>query len=270
MRNFLFILLALAVSLSVHYLTLTNLNKHLSNKKLQYPTSNKKTKDKKGFTAVKYVKLVEPPKEQIKKETKAPAKKVQKKIDQVDKTEKVKKTVQKDKKLSEIKTVKIPKKEQVVDLKNLFTKTKETKLEKEPVAPSNENTQKKQIEVEKQKVKKLDTVTQKYIKLYGEKYYAFSKEQKKYIKNNISSIGRITQKYLRYPRISARTKQSGANIVEFKLHPNGDITDLRLIGSSNYTALDQNSINTIKIAYAEYPKPSEATWIRIFVHYILY
>lgn len=268
MRNFIFILLALAVSLAIHYLTLDNLNKHLAAKKLQYPTSNKKTKDKKAYTAVKYVKLVDPQGKpgKIKKKVEPLVNNIPK---EAEKIKRIKRAVKKDQKLSKIKTVKLPPQESKVDLKKLFTKKQETKIKKEPLF-SPKDTQKQIVKQEKKKVKKLDTMTQKYIKLYGEKYYAFSKEQRKYIKNNISSIGKITQKYLRYPRVSVRTKQSGTNVVEFKLHPNGDITDLRLVDSSNYTALDQNSVNTIKIAYAEYPRPSEPTWIRIFVRYILY
>lgn len=267
MRNFLLIVIALFISLALHYITLKNINNHLSSKKLQYPTSNTKSEQKKGFTAVKYVKIVKPQEktEQTFLKKQPPIKKEEPK-QIIEKKQTVKKTIKNVNLNKNIKTLQIEKSEDKIDLKALFTKKEET--EKRKI----DDTSKKDIQIkkERQTIKKLDTLTQQYIKLYGEKYYAFSDEQKKYIKNNISTIGKITQKYLQYPTISARTKQSGTNIVEFKLHPNGDITDLKLIGSSNYTALDQNSINTIKIAYAEYPKPSEATWIRIYVNYILY
>jgi TonB family protein len=98
----------------------------------------------------------------------------------------------------------------------------------------------------------------------------FSEETKEFLKENLSDIGRITQKYLMYPSISIRTKQQGMNVVEFYLHPNGDITELKLLQSSTYTALYSNSIHTIKVAYKDYPKPKEVTKIRIFVYYKLH
>lgn len=60
------------------------------------------------------------------------------------------------------------------------------------------------------------------------------------------------------------------NIVEFFLHPNGDISDLKLINSSGYSSLDKNSIETIEIAYKDYPRPNEKTKIKIYVYYKLY
>ncbi|PKI82016.1 hypothetical protein CP960_01515 [Malaciobacter halophilus] len=119
----------------------------------------------------------------------------------------------------------------------------------------------------------LDDVTKSYIKLYGDEYEKFTKVQKAFLQNNLKDIGRITQKYLSskgYPRIAIRTKQQGVNVVEFFLYPNGDIKGLKVINSSSYRVLDENSIDTIKIAYKDYPRPKEVTKIRIYVHYRLY
>ena len=60
------------------------------------------------------------------------------------------------------------------------------------------------------------------------------------------------------------------NIVEFYLHPNGDISDLKLTESSGYSSLDKNSIETIEFAYKDYPKPKEKTKVKIYVYYKLY
>jgi protein TonB len=60
------------------------------------------------------------------------------------------------------------------------------------------------------------------------------------------------------------------NIIEFVLHPNGDITKPIITSSSGYEALDKNTIKTIEIAYKDYPRPSEPTKIRIYVTYRLY
>ncbi len=109
-------------------------------------------------------------------------------------------------------------------------------------------------------------------KLYKDEFSTFTKEQQKFIKNNLAKIAAITQKYLYlggYPYIAVKTRQEGVNIVEFYLHPNGDITDLKLIKSSGYEALDTNSIETIKAAYKDYPLPQQTTKIRIYIHYTI-
>jgi len=116
----------------------------------------------------------------------------------------------------------------------------------------------------------IDNKTREYLLLYGAEYFSYDDETKKYLKNNLSTIGAITQRYLRYPAISVKTKQSGQNIVQFYLHPNGDISNLKIIGHSQYTTLDKNSYKTIKLAYKDYPTPSQKTKIRIYVKYILW
>ncbi|QOG11489.1 energy transducer TonB [Arcobacter sp. FWKO B] len=118
--------------------------------------------------------------------------------------------------------------------------------------------------------KAIDDITKSYLALYGDDFLNFNEETKEFLKDNLSTIGKITQQYLIYPSISIRTKQQGYNVVEFMLHPNGDITDLKLIQSSSYSALDNNSIHTIKVAHKDYPKPKEITKVRIFVYYKLY
>ena len=119
-------------------------------------------------------------------------------------------------------------------------------------------------------IRQLPALTQSYIKLYGEKYFEFSETQRKYLNQNLNKIGQITERYLEYPRVSIRTKQQGINVVEFYLHPNGDISNLKLTDSSYFTALDDNTLYTIKIAYQDYPRPIEKVLIRINVKYILY
>ena len=291
MRNItLTLVIAFLISIFLHYITFVSVNKTIKNKKLYFPTSDKKSNNKKGYTSIKYVKLLKPKKEEPKKEKKPlkkPIKEIEpkKKIEaeKILKTEKVKKVVKKEikkvqkkkavrvnkptKNIKEVKTIKLPVKKEP-NLKNLFTMDEQQiKLQKE-----RERVQRELLEeqMERKQVKELDPLTQEYIKLYGEQFFAFSKEQKKYIRNNISTIGKITQRYLEYPRISIRTRQSGVNIVEFYLHPNGDITDLKLVDSSGYTALDGNSVETIRIAYKDYPKPIEPVKIRIYIKYLLY
>lgn len=106
--------------------------------------------------------------------------------------------------------------------------------------------------------------------LYGEEFGALSPNQQIFIKSNLDSIGRITQRYLRYPAIAGKIGQEGENVLEFMLHPNGDISDLKLLSPSGYKLLDDNSLHTIRIAYKDYPYPNEKTKIRIRVMYKIY
>jgi periplasmic protein TonB len=116
----------------------------------------------------------------------------------------------------------------------------------------------------------LDSITKSYLELYGDEYNTFNTVQKVFLQKNLRDIGRITQRYLRYPSLAARLRQAGTNIVEFMLYPNGDITNLMLTNSSGSTSLDDNTVETIRIAYKDYPRPEEPTKIKIYVNYSLY
>ena len=68
-----------------------------------------------------------------------------------------------------------------------------------------------------------------------------------------------------YPKLAAKLGIGGINTIEFMFHPNGDISGLKIIGSSGYTILDDYSLELIQIAYKEYPKPTEPTKLRFKV-----
>ncbi len=109
--------------------------------------------------------------------------------------------------------------------------------------------------------------------LYGKEFNTFSQTQKKFIKNNLGTIHRITQRTLTfngYPDVAVRTKQQGTNVVSFYLHPNGDITGLKLKRHIGYASLDQNTLEVIRIAYKNYPLPNKKTKIMFYVTYSLY
>jgi len=112
-------------------------------------------------------------------------------------------------------------------------------------------------------------------RLYGKEFLSYTSKQKKFIEENLDEIHRITQNVLwrrGYPGglMSAKTGQQGTNIVSFYLHPNGDISDLKLKSKTGYRLLDENSIETIKSAYKDYPYPSETTKIIFFVEYSIF
>jgi len=109
--------------------------------------------------------------------------------------------------------------------------------------------------------------------LYGSEFDTFSPTQKKYIRNNLSTIHQITQRTLSrngYPTVAIQTRQQGTNVVSFYLHPNGDITGLRLKKRIGYEALDSNTLKVIRLAYKDYPLPNQKTKITFFVQYSMY
>ena len=107
-------------------------------------------------------------------------------------------------------------------------------------------------------------------KLYGSEFDSYSPTQKKYIRNNLSTIQKITQRTLTrngYPQVAIQTRQQGTNVVSFYLHPNGDISGLRLKTRIGYAALDNNTLKVIKLAYQDYPLPNKKTRLIFYVRY---
>ena len=110
-------------------------------------------------------------------------------------------------------------------------------------------------------------------KLYGEEFNTYSETQKKFIENNLGTIHTITQRTLTrkgYPDVAVQTRQQGTNIVSFYLHPNGDISDLKLKKHIGHQALDQNTLDVIRTAYKDYPLPNKKTKIIFYVKYSIY
>ncbi len=262
------ILFAFTISILIHILIFIPIIKKEEN---QNSASTSKKVDK---SSVHFVRLQTIPKKAVQKKEDPKPKKVEpKKIEKPKEFKKVeaKKIVPQKKVIKEKPKKIIPKPIEKQEVAPTFTK-------QVPVKPS-----KKRETVENKSLENflltepvpvdnvmLDEITQSYLRLYGEEYNSFTKVQKVYLQKNLKNIGRITQKYLKYPQIAVRTAQQGMNIVEFVLHPNGDISDLRITNSSGYSTLDENTIETIEIAYKDYPRPKENTKIKIYVYYKLY
>ena len=163
-----------------------------------------------------------------------------------------------------------PKQEQIVDKDSISDQTVPVDRAKEQSMPSlQEIGDALEASSSKQKLHEDDSDT-KLQQLYGSEYEALGEEQKRYLTTNLQTVQSITQSHLNkmgYPAVAVRTRQNGVNIVEFFFHPNGDISDLRLIKESGYRSLDRHSKRLIELAYKDYPYPKEKTLIRIRVMY---
>jgi len=110
-------------------------------------------------------------------------------------------------------------------------------------------------------------------KLYGSSFHGFTTTQKRFIEDNLETIQTITQRTLNrrgYPEGAGDTGQEGTNVVMFNLHPNGNISNLRLKTRIGYRALDENTLSLIRVAYKDYPYPETTTEIIFYVTYSIY
>jgi periplasmic protein TonB len=109
-------------------------------------------------------------------------------------------------------------------------------------------------------------------KLYGDKFNELSEGEQKYILDNQEVMRRITQGVLdRYgrSRIPDTIRTNDTNMIEFYLHPDGSISDIRFLKNSRLSILDDTTKEVIELAYAKYPRPQQKTLIRYRVWYNL-
>lgn len=129
-----------------------------------------------------------------------------------------------------------------------------------------------QVSEESAKSTKGSNVSSDVEELYGEEFGKLTPGQQKYILDNQEIMRRITQQVLnRVARVNldGSLRVNSSNVIEFYLHPNGDMSDFRFISKSGYFELDDITKETIEYAYAKYPRPSEKTLIRYNVFYHL-
>lgn len=103
---------------------------------------------------------------------------------------------------------------------------------------------------------------------YGDEFFDLSEEEQTYILDNLKTIRKINEvvgtRLLRSKSEDA-IDPSDSNIVEFYLYPDGSISDLYLYEDRSDNLLDELTLDTIKLAHKNYPKPKTKTLIRIRV-----
>ena len=157
-------------------------------------------------------------------------------------------------------------------------KKKEHNTTKEPKKPKNALSwlyeDKSQSEKKQKKKRYSDggNISQDIKKLYGEEFGKLTPGQQQYILDNQEIMRRITQQVLnRVARVNLPRdlRVNRYNVVEFYLHPNGDISDFKFLNKSGFYVLDDTTKETIEYAYSKYPRPKEKTLIRYKVYYHL-
>ena len=255
------IILAFIISISLHFIAF---NKYKDKEFIENKQKDEKTEKK---SDVKFVKLK---KQEIKQEINE----VEKPIEKV-----VKKTNSevspkiKENKIAEAKKIekKIEQKKQV-DVEK--SKNFQEKVVKEQIVNKNNSLQNSILEdflSQKEPINK--EILNELEKLYGDEYQSFTKVQKAYLEKNLNNFQVITQRVLNrlgYPKLAAKLRIGGVNIVEFMFHPDGSITNLKITSSSGYEVFDKYSLELIEIAYKDYPRPTTSTKLKFNVNYQAY
>lgn len=169
-----------------------------------------------------------------------------------------------------------PKIESAIPKKPYVELHKEQKSQEEktsdPFAWMKEDRSSENVDEESNKPKNRSSINQNIKQLYGDEFGKLTPGQQQYILDNQEIMRRITQEILtRVARVNLPhdLNVDRVNVIEFKLHPNGDMTDFRFLKKSGYFVLDNTTKETIEYAYSRYPRPKETILIRYNVFYNL-
>jgi len=160
----------------------------------------------------------------------------------------------------------------LAEKKETNTTKKPQKKENDPLAWLTEDRSDEQKKEEKNTQSMGSNVSSDVKELYGEEFGKLSPGQQQYILDNQEIMRRITQQVLnRVARVNldGSLRVNRNNVVEFYLHPNGDMSDFKFLSKSGYYTLDDITQETIEYAYSKYPRPKEKTLIRYNVYYHL-
>ncbi len=252
------IILSLIISLSLHFIIIKSYTVKNESKKEEV-LKNKQSNVK--FVKLRKIKPKEIPKEKIIKDIKT-------------KVEPIKSIVKpKVKKQRNIQTkVKAKKNQEKLILKE--AKKFQQKVLKKQIVKKEKSIQNKTLEdflSQKDLVNKKDL--SKLQRLYGREFETYTKVQKAFLEENLDTFQVLTQRVLSrlgYPKLAAKLRIQGSNVVEFMFYPDGSIKHLRITNSSGYAVFDDYTLELIEIAYKDYPKPKTKTKIKFNVHYRLY
>ena len=178
------------------------------------------------------------------------------------------KVVKKELPKPKVKTKPLPPKKPYIPLQTL----KEPPHKKSKTSWMYEDKSAQDTQTQKRKVSTGGNISQDIKKLYGDKFGEMTKGQQQYIINNQEIMRRITQQILtRVARVNLKSNLNvnKTNVIEFYLHPNGDMTDFKFLHKSGYFILDETTRETIEYAYSRYPRPKETILIRYNVFYNL-
>ncbi len=156
------------------------------------------------------------------------------------------------------------------------TISKDINITKEPVKKNGLYAMLSKKQMTKEKTKKKSQsgthIGSDFKEAYGEAFGKLSAGEQQYIIDNQEIMRRITQEQLNRlapVNIPRNLRITTMNIIEFYLHPNGDISGLKVISPSGQQILDDTSTQTVEYSYHRYPLPKQKTLVRYKVGYYL-
>jgi outer membrane biosynthesis protein TonB len=151
-------------------------------------------------------------------------------------------------------------------------KPKKEEKVKGPMAWMYEDKSAEEPKKKEKKTSNASSINQNIKELYGDEFGKLSSAQQEYILDNQEIMRRITQEVLnRVARVNLPRdlNVNKSNVIEFYLHPNGDMSDFKFLSKSGLYVLDDTTRETIEYSYSKYPRPKEKTLIRYNVFYNL-
>jgi periplasmic protein TonB len=156
--------------------------------------------------------------------------------------------------------------------KKEYIKLQKEEKKPDPLAWMKKDLSSQEVEKKDDRAKNGSSINQNIKELYGDEFGKLTPGQQKYILDNQEIMRRITQEILtRVARVNLPPdlNVNRINVIEFYLHPNGDMTDFHFLKKSGYFVLDNTTKETIEYAYSRYPRPKEKILIRYNVFYNL-
>ncbi|WP_333784725.1 energy transducer TonB [Thermocrinis sp.] len=134
-------------------------------------------------------------------------------------------------------------------------------------SPSSSANQRVEIEEKKATAQVVGTQSSEGSKHAEESRKASLEES--FLKEKLSVISGIVQRYANYPPIARRMGWEGKVLISFVLEPSGEIRDLKILKGSGYEVLDREALEAIKRSYREFPKPPASVIVRLPVAFRL-
>jgi len=94
-------------------------------------------------------------------------------------------------------------------------------------------------------------------------------ETREYVGLNSSKIRELIAKHKRYPSQAIKMGIEGVCHISFRLNPNGEADNIRVVKSSSFSSLDKSSIQTIEDAAIYMPKPQKSVTLVVPIEYHL-
>lgn len=93
--------------------------------------------------------------------------------------------------------------------------------------------------------------------------------EQEYLDSHLATIRDLLIKYRKYPTQAVRLKQEGDVRISFRLKNNGEVEDIKILGSSGYELLDEDAMKLIQKTALYFPKPSKSVRITVPLRYNL-